>query len=99
MIMKIFSDSVVYLLHKEAGVVKSVVYDYGLDDGAVEVRWAVEVRCPAEAKGFFPLASVSRSGLGPTQPPVQWAPGIFSPVVKRGRGMTLTTHPHLVPRS
>jgi hypothetical protein len=35
--------------------------------------------------------SVSRPALGPTQPPVQ--------CVKHGRGVTLTTHPHLVPRS
>jgi len=25
--------------------------------------------------------------------------GVLSPGVKRGRGVTLTTHPHLVPRS
>jgi hypothetical protein len=48
---------------------------------------------------IFPLASVSRQSLGPTQPPVQWVPGVLSPGLKRGRGATLTTHPHLVPRS
>jgi hypothetical protein len=37
--------------------------------------------------------------LGPTQPPVQWVPGVLSPELKRGRGVTLTTHPHLAPRS
>jgi hypothetical protein len=36
--------------------------------------------------------------VGPTQPPIQWVPGVLSPRVKRGRGVTLTTHPHLVPR-
>jgi hypothetical protein len=41
---------------------------------------------------------VSRLALGPTQPPVQWVPGIISPGVKRGPGVTLTTNPHLVPR-
>jgi len=25
--------------------------------------------------------------------------GVLSPEVKRGRGVTLTTHPHLMPRS
>jgi hypothetical protein len=50
---------------------------------------------------IFPLASVSRLALGPTQCPVQWVPGggVISPGLKRGRGVTLTTHPHLVPRS
>jgi hypothetical protein len=42
---------------------------------------------------------MSRPALGPTQPPVQWVPGVLSPGLKRGRGVTLTTHPHLVPRS
>jgi hypothetical protein len=27
------------------------------------------------------------------QPPVQWVPRVLSPGVKRGRGVTLTTHP------
>jgi hypothetical protein len=44
-------------------------------------------------------ASVSRPAVGPTQPPVQWVPGVFSAGLKRDRGVTLTTHPHLVPRS
>jgi hypothetical protein len=64
------------------------VSGYGLDDRVIEVR------SPTEAKGSFPLASVSRPALRPTQPPVQWVPD-----VKCGRGVTLTTHPHLAPRS
>jgi hypothetical protein len=36
------------------------------------------------------------SGLGLFNIPV---PGVLSPGVKRGRGVTLTTHPHLLPRS
>jgi hypothetical protein len=78
-----------------------------------KIRVAQSVRCLATGwktersrfdprqrqRVFFPLASVSRSALGPTQPPVQWASGVLSPAVKRGRGVTLTTHPHLVPRS
>jgi hypothetical protein len=47
---------------------------------------AIEVRSPAETKG-------------PTQPSVQWVPGVLSPGLKRGRGVTLTIHPHLVPKS
>jgi hypothetical protein len=43
---------------------------------------------------IFPLVSVSRPDLGPTQPPVQWVPGVLSPGLKRSLGVTLTTHPH-----
>jgi hypothetical protein len=57
----------------EAGSSVSVVSGYGLDERAIEVR------SPAEAKGFFPLASVSRPALGPTQPPVQWVMRVLSP--------------------
>jgi hypothetical protein len=41
----------------------------------------------------FSVASVSRPAVWPTQPSVQWAPGNLYPGVKRGRGVTLTTHP------
>jgi hypothetical protein len=43
--------------------------------------------------------SASRPALGLTQPPVQWVPGALCPGVKRDRGVMLTTHPLLVPRS
>jgi hypothetical protein len=48
---------------------------------------------------IFPLASMTRPALGPTQPPVQWVPGVLSLGVKRGREETLTTRSHLVPKS
>jgi hypothetical protein len=48
---------------------------------------------------LFPQTSMPRPALGPTQPPVQWVPAVLSTGVKRGRGVTLTTHRHLVPRS
>jgi hypothetical protein len=54
---------------------------------------------PRRGQRIFPLASVSRPALGYTQLPVQWVPGVLSPGVKRGRGVMLTIHPHLVPRS
>jgi hypothetical protein len=47
----------------------------------------------------FRNVHLSPTALGPTQPPVQWVPGLISPGVKRGQGVMLTSHPHLVPRS
>jgi hypothetical protein len=55
--------------------------------------WKTRVWIPAKAKNFS-LTSVSKPATRPTQPPIQWAPG-----AKGGRGVTLTAHPHLVPRS
>jgi hypothetical protein len=68
----------------------SIVSDYGLDDRGL---------IPGRGKGFF---------LYPLCPDRLWGPpsllyngyrGVLSPGVKRGWGVTLTTHPHLVPRS
>jgi methylaspartate ammonia-lyase len=71
----------IYIFRERERVGSSVniVSDHWLDDRTMEVR------SPAEAKGF-PLASVSRPALGLTQPPVQWVPGVLSPELKRGRG-------------
>jgi hypothetical protein len=78
--------------HFETGSSVSIVSGYGLGDLATEVRPSVQ------AKGFF---------LWPLCPARLWGPPSLlykgyqgpSPELKRGRGVTLTTHPHLVPRS
>jgi hypothetical protein len=53
--------------------------------------WAAGVRSLADAKDF-PLTSVSRPNLKPTQTPIQWVTVVLSPEVKRGRSVTLATH-------
>jgi hypothetical protein len=63
-----------------------------LSEQYLATDWTTEVPSPTEAK-VFPVASVSRPALRPIQPPVQWVLGVLSPGVKRGRGVTLTTHP------
>jgi hypothetical protein len=54
--------------------------------------WTVEFRWGRD------FSHLSRPSLGPTQPPAQWVPGLFRGV-QSGRGVTLTPHPLLVPRS
>jgi hypothetical protein len=68
----------------------SIVSDYGLDD-----RGSI----PDQGQRIYLLAPASRLVLGPTQPPVQCVPLVLSPGIKGSRGVTLTTHLHLVPRS
>jgi hypothetical protein len=69
----------------------SIVSDYRLDDRAIEVR------SPPGAKDF-PISSVSRPALGPTQPPVQWVPAVLSRRKTRP-GLDADHSPHLVPKS
>jgi hypothetical protein len=76
-------------IYCRAGVAQS-----GLQTGRPSDRGSI----PGGGKRSIPLASVSRPALGPTQPPVQCATGVFSRGVKCDRGVTLTTYPHLVPR-
>jgi hypothetical protein len=65
---------------------------YGLDDRAIEVRSS------AEAKDFS--SSLCPDWLwGPLSLLYNGYRGVLSPGIKRGRGVTLTTHPHLALRS
>jgi hypothetical protein len=70
----------------------SIVSDYGLDDRAIEVR------SPAEVKDFSSNLCVQISSEARPASYPMVTKGHF-PGVKSGRGVTLTTHPHLVPRT
>jgi hypothetical protein len=59
---------------------------------------AIEVRSPAEAKDFSSSLCVQTgSGAHPASCPM--GTGVLNPWVNHSRGVKLTTHPHLVPRS
>jgi hypothetical protein len=53
-----------------------IALGYGLDNRGSRVRF------PARAEIFF-FTTVSRTALGPTQPPIQWVQGALSLGVKR----------------
>jgi hypothetical protein len=71
---------------RSSGSSVSIVTDYRLDYRATGVR------SPAEEKDFSCNICVQTSSEA-TQPPIQWVPGVLFPGVKRGLGVTLTTHP------
>jgi hypothetical protein len=78
--------------YEELGSSGSTVSGYGLDDRATGVR------SPAGARDFSSnLCVQTGSGAHPASCTVGTG-GPFTGI-KRGQGVTLTTHPHLVPRS
>jgi hypothetical protein len=70
----------------------STVSDHGLDDRAIGVRSS------AEAKDFSSNLCV-QTGSGAHPASCKMGTGGPFPGAERGRGVTLTTHPHLVSRS
>jgi hypothetical protein len=54
---------------------------------------------PRRGQRIFPLTSVSRPAMRPTQPTVKWVPGVLSPGVKARPGRDADHSPHLMPSS
>jgi hypothetical protein len=70
----------------------SIVSDYGLDDRAIGVR-------SLAGANDFSSNLCAQTGSEAHQAFSTMGTGGPFPRPKHGRGMTLTTHPHLVPRS
>jgi hypothetical protein len=74
---------------ERAGVAQSVQW--------LTTDWTTRVRFPTEAEDF-PSTLCVQTGPGANQASCPMGTGDSFPGVKRGRGVMLTTHPHLVPR-
>jgi hypothetical protein len=59
--------------------------------------WTTGVRSPTGAEDFSPSLCV-QTGCWAHPASCPMGTGVLSPGLKRGRGVMLTTHPHLVPR-
>jgi hypothetical protein len=70
----------------------SIVSNYGLDDRAIGVR------SPARTKDFSSNHCVQTGSVAHPASCTMGTGGPF-PGAKRSRGVTLTNHPHLVPKS
>ena len=66
---------------------------------SVDIVTGYGVDGPGSNTGGDEIFRLSRPALGPTLSPVKWIPGLSPGGVKCGRGVLLTTHPLLVPRS
>ena len=74
-----------YILKRGPDSVVGIATGYGLDGSRIECRWGRD----------FP--HMSRLALGPTQPPVQWVPGLLRG--KERPGHDADPSPLLVPWS
>jgi hypothetical protein len=74
-------------MHRSRGSSVSIVSGYGLDDRAIDVR------SPAEVRGFFLSLLCPHRLWGPPSLLYNGYRGVLFLGVKRGRDVTLTTHP------
>jgi hypothetical protein len=79
------------LLDKSRDSSVGIALGYELDDRRSRVRFPAEL-------GIFLFTTVTRTALGPTQPPIQWLLRALSLGVNRP-GREADTHLHLAPRA
>ena len=96
--MGIYLYSPIYLRGVDRGVMYLNIFGQCGPGSSVGISTDYGLEGPGTNPGGDEIFRPSRLALGPTQPPVHWVPGL-SRGVKCGRGVLLTTHPLLVPRS
>jgi hypothetical protein len=75
---------IAFINFNDSGFLSIITLGYGLDDQGFE---------SLEGLGVFLFTIISRPGLGPTRPPIQWLPGALSLGVKRPEREADRSHP------
>jgi hypothetical protein len=88
-----------YVVHSQSCIkLHHKVFKASLHRNCIKVWYDTEIRSPAEARNFSSNLCV-QTGSGTHPASCTMGTGGSFPGVKRGWGVTLTTHRHLVPRS
>jgi hypothetical protein len=91
-----YTCTVLFLSSSAVSILPCVICLFGSISVVTATDWTTGVLFSVGAGIILLFSTVSRPALGPTQPPIQWVPGVLSPGVRRpGRE---TNHFHLVPR-